>query len=153
MMVGRFRVLTLALFALALVLAGPARAEIADHPLDEERWGAVFADEEAGKVLPNPLLPLGALTGFSSPEGEWTDPCGLIVNSSQFFIADYYNRTIHRFGLTEPEPGLTGINYEKQVPEVPGEVMDPEHGPCQIVMGTDGVFSGTDLYVNLWRPA
>jgi hypothetical protein len=154
MMVRRLRVLTLALFALALVLAGPARAEIATHSLDEERWGSVYANEEAGKVLPNPLLPSGALTGFSSPEEEWTDPCGLIVNGSQFYIADFYNRTIDRFGWIEPEPGLVGVNWEKQVPEVPGEVMDPEHpeqGPCQIAFGTNGVFSGTDLYVNLWR--
>jgi hypothetical protein len=151
MMVRRLRVLTLALFALALVFAGPARAEIATHTVDEERWGSVYVDEEAGKALPNPLLPLGALTGFSSPEAEWTDPCGLIVNGSQFFIADYYNRTVDRYNWIEPEPGLTGVNYEKHVPEMPGEVMDPEHGPCQIVMGTNGVFSGTDLYVNLWR--
>src|SRR5829696_3649818 len=151
MMVRRLRVLTLALLALALVLAGPAQAEIATHTLDEERWGSVYANEEGGKVLPNPLLPTGGLTGFTSPEGEWTDPCGLIVNGSQFYIADYYNRHIDGYGLTEPEPGITGINYEKHVPEVPGEEMDPEHGPCQIVMGTNGVFSGTDLYVNLWR--
>ena len=40
MMVRRLRVLTLALFAIGLAFAGPARAEIATHTVDEERWGS-----------------------------------------------------------------------------------------------------------------
>ena len=76
MMVRRLRVLTLALFALALVFAGPARAEIATHTLDEERWGSVFVDEEAGKVLPKPAASTRRADRLLQPRGGMDRPCG-----------------------------------------------------------------------------
>ena len=144
MMVRRLRLLTLALFALALVVAGPARAEIATHTVDEERWGEVFVDEEAGKVLPNPLLPLGALTGFETKEDQLKDPCGMVVNGTSFTLASYYSKKIYHYfqdntgvhwypyGDIEQRKEFIYLELEKNEP------IYPDNGPCLLAEGSGG---------------
>jgi hypothetical protein len=146
MMSRRILVLLTALFALTIVLTGSAQAELANHKFEPKRWDEPFVNEEEGRVLPSPLLPEEALTGFESPNEEFRDPCGLISDGPTLFIADYYHNLIQEFG--SPYGGET--HYYAQLPQYPGDAFEG-NGPCQMAMGTNGSFNYTDMYVNLWH--
>src|SRR5215213_3654983 len=94
MMSRRILVLSMALLALTMALAGPAQAELANHKFEPKRWDEPFVNEEEGAVLPSPLLPEEALTGFESPSEEFREPCGLISDGPTLFISDYYHNLI-----------------------------------------------------------
>jgi DNA-binding beta-propeller fold protein YncE len=126
---------------LALPLSLPGVAS-ADHVFLPNYFPQPEVGE--GESLPEPLLPLNALTGFEAPGKEFKDACGLVAGPGpeELYVSDYYHDVVDFFKKRERRPPKKGeqFGYVSSTPDA-----DPEGGPCGLAL------VGSRLYVNDFR--
>jgi hypothetical protein len=131
------------------LLALPSLAS-ADHNFLPEYW-ITPAPQKEGEVVPTPLFPQNALTGYPAPPAKtFDDACGLAVDNEQaIYIADHYHDVIDRFRHVPPPspqpvpptvPPWGSWSYDSQTKDA-----DPLGSPCGVAWSPAG------LYVNDYR--
>jgi DNA-binding beta-propeller fold protein YncE len=105
--------------------------------------------KKPGEIIPVPLLPENALTGFETPAVTFDDACGLAVQASGaevgLYVADHYHDVVDRFKFQLFKGHLIGAASEGRAWEAVVKDNDPNGAPCGLAWSPAG------LYVNDYR--
>jgi DNA-binding beta-propeller fold protein YncE len=135
----RSRALSAWTACIAIFLALPSLAA-ADHVFLPNHFPPPHP-KKPGEIVPSPLLPENALTGFETPASSFADACGLAMDfEGGLYIADHYHDVIDKFRWTGEEKGQLVGGYESQIVDA-----DPLGAPCGLAWSPAG------LYVNDYR--